>query len=304
MIASSLLPPTLPADRVIACIGLISDTHLPQRLAALPPAVFTALEGVDFLLHAGDVGTLTVLDQLSAIAPVIAVHGNDDTPLAQAELPYQQVITCHGQRILLWHSHFVDRIDELDSRRHDGPGRLRSQLERPLARARRCGARVVVFGHWHIPLVYQAPDVLVINPGALASGNPYTRQLRQTVALLFLRDDGEPFVSHIDLTAPDRIYTPAIDWSASFSTAALPFSASILTPHLEANLDYLREQFARFGFDHALSPWLRVAHRCWGGEQATITLADLLAEVRTDPELSAGRKAQYETILANLPITA
>lgn len=292
----------MPADRVVACLGLISDTHQPQRLAALPPAVFTALAGVDFLLHAGDVGELTVLDQLSAIAPVIAVHGNDDTPTAQAELPYQQVIACHGQRILLWHSHFVDRIDEFDFRRHDGPGRLRAQLERPLARARRCGARVVVFGHWHIPLVYHTPDVLVINPGALAPGNPYTRQLRQTVALLFLRDDGMPFVSHIDLAAPDRIYTPTIDWSASFSTAALPFSASILAPQLEANLDYLREQFTYFGFDHALPPWLRVAHRCWAGTQERITLADLLAEVSADPELAPKRKAEYMRILTNLPV--
>jgi hypothetical protein len=52
----------------------------------------------------------------------------------------------------------------------------------------------------------------------------------------------------------------------------------------------------------ATHPWLRVAHRCWVGQQATITLADLLHEVRTDPELSPGRKAQYEAIFANLPL--
>jgi putative phosphoesterase len=245
------------------------------------------------------VGKLSVLDQLSAIAPVIAVHGNDDTPEAQRELPYQQIITIYGQRILLWHSHFPDRIDEMDSRRHDD---FLPQLDRSLARARRCGARVVVFGHWHIPLVYETPDVMVINPGALASGNPFTRQLRQTVALLFLRDDGQPFVSHIDLAAPDHIYTPATDWSASFSTAAIPYSASILEPLLEHNLAYLRTQFTAFGFEQAMSPWLRVAHRCWAGQQEVITLADLLHEVRTDLELSPSRKVQYEAILAALPV--
>lgn len=300
MSISAFLPPTLPPDRVIAAIGLISDTHMPQRLATLPPALFTVFQGVDLLLHAGDVGALTVLDQLSAITPVIAVHGNDDTTEAQRELPYQQVITRHGQRILLWHSHFPDRIDELDSRRHDD---FLPQLDRSLARARRCGARVVVFGHWHIPLVYETGDVMVINPGALASGNAFTRQLRQTVALLFLRDDGQPFVSHVDLAAPDRIYNPATDWSASFSTAALPYSSSILAPLLEANLPYLRAQFTTFGFEQAMLPWLRVAHRCWGGQQETITLADLRHEVRTDPELSPRRKAEYDAILANLPVT-
>lgn len=301
MSISAFFPPILSPDRVIAVIGLISDTHMPQRLAALPPALFTIFQGVDLLLHAGDVGALTVLDQLSAIAPVIAVHGNDDTPEAQRELPYQQVITRHGQRILLWHSHFPDRIDELDSRRHDD---FLPQLDRSLARAHRCGARVVIFGHWHIPLVYEASDVMVINPGALASGNAFTRQLRQTVALLFLRDDGQPFVSHVDLAAPDRIYNPATDWSASFSTAALPYSASILEPLLEANLPYLRAQFTTFGFEQAMIPWLRVAHRCWAGQQDVMSLADLRHEVRTDPELSPGRKAAYETILANLPVTS
>lgn len=272
---------------------------MPQRLAALPPAIFPIFQGVDLLLHAGDVGKLEVLDQLSAVAPVIAVHGNDDTPEAQRELPYQQVLTCYGQRILLWHSHFSDRVDELYARRHD---EFTPQLERSLARARRCGARVVVFGHWHIPFVYQTDDVMVINPGALASGNAYTRQLRQTVALLFWRDDGVPFVSHIDLAAPEHMYTPATDWAASFSAAAAPYTASILAPELEANLDYLRTQFASLGFEQAMVPWLRVAHRCWSGEQAVMSLADLRQEVQRDPELSPSIKAQYTAILTNLPI--
>ncbi|MBC8074637.1 MAG: hypothetical protein H7Y32_01055, partial [Chloroflexales bacterium] len=56
-----------PFDDVVACIGLVSDTHMPQRCAALPPALFAALRGVDLLLHAGDVGELWVLDQLSAL---------------------------------------------------------------------------------------------------------------------------------------------------------------------------------------------------------------------------------------------
>lgn len=298
LVSAAFLPPTLPAERVRACIGLIADTHMPQRLAVLPPAIFTIFHGVDLLLHAGDVGKLAVLDQLSAIAPVIGVHGNDDTPEAQRELPYQQVITVHGQRILLWHSHFPDRVDELYSRRHD---EFTPQLARSLARARRCGARVVVFGHWHIPFVYQTDDVMVINPGALASGNAYTRQLRQTVALLFWRDDGTPLVSHVDLAAPDCIYTPATDWSASFSAAAAPYTASILAPELETNLDYLRAQFASLGHEQAMTPWLRVAHRCWAGTQSVITLADLRQAVDTDPELTPHLKAQYTAILTNLP---
>ena len=71
---------------------------------------------------------------------------------------------------------------------------------------------------------------------------------------------------------------------------------------MEANLPYLRAQFTTFGFEQAMQPWLRVAHRCWAGQQEMITLADLLHEVRTDPDLLPSRKVQYEAILANQPV--
>jgi putative phosphoesterase len=108
-----------PFEQVAACVGLVSDTHMPQRCAALPPALFEALRGADLLLHAGDVGELWVLDKLGAIAPVVAVHGNDETAEAQRELPYQQIVALAGRRILLTHAHYPDRAEELASRRHD-----------------------------------------------------------------------------------------------------------------------------------------------------------------------------------------
>lgn len=55
-------------------IGLISDTH-----GSLPPAVFEALKGVDYILHAGDVGREEILTELQALGPVKAVYGNIDT---------------------------------------------------------------------------------------------------------------------------------------------------------------------------------------------------------------------------------
>src|SRR5438477_1199118 len=88
---TAYLPPDVPVERVVCCLGLVSDTHMPERCRALPPALFEVLLGVDLLLHAGDVGELAVLDRLSATAPVIAVHGNDDTEEAQRELPYQLI---------------------------------------------------------------------------------------------------------------------------------------------------------------------------------------------------------------------
>lgn len=119
LLRDRLRPAELPAKRVVACIGLLSDTHLPERLAALPPALFAVLRGVDLVLHAGDVGELGVLDCLSAIAPVVAVHGNDESANARRELPYQQIVTLAGQRLVLTHAHYPDRAEELASRRDD-----------------------------------------------------------------------------------------------------------------------------------------------------------------------------------------
>lgn len=55
------LPAELRAERVVAVVGLVSDTHLPERCAALPEALFGVLTGAELILHAGDVGELRVL---------------------------------------------------------------------------------------------------------------------------------------------------------------------------------------------------------------------------------------------------
>lgn len=294
MINPIFLPAGVTADRVVACIGLISDTHMPQRWPTLPAAIATVFQGVDLILHAGDVGELWVLDQLSALAPVVAVHGNDDTKDAQRELPYQQLLTVAGQRLLLWHSHFPDRVDELHSRHSND---LVLDFERSVERAKRTGAAAVIFGHWHIPLVYKQAGIQVINPGAIASGNSFLRQTRQTVALLLVQADGVITVSHVDLAAPQQIYTPQIDWAAGFQTAFEQYSTSILDADLLAQQRSLQAEITKFGWEWALPPLLRVAHRCWAGQQPAITRADWLAAIAADPELSAERKARYVAIL-------
>ena len=80
------LPDSIKQSDIVTTIGLISDTHMPQRWPSMPTAVSQIFADVSMILHAGDVGELWVLDELSEIAPVIAVHGNDDTADAQREL--------------------------------------------------------------------------------------------------------------------------------------------------------------------------------------------------------------------------
>ena len=207
----SLCPPHISSNHVV--VGLVSDTHMPQRCTALPPALFEALRGVDLLLHAGDVGALWVLDRLSAIAPVVAVHGNDDTDEAQRELPYQQVVAAAEQRILLTHAHHPDRAEELLSRRSDA---WEPKLQRRADMGTRAGASIVVFGHTHVPMAVRHGGVLLVNPGAIAPPNDVARQLVQSVALLYLGRAGEAAAVHIDLSRPDRPFALNDDLSAGF----------------------------------------------------------------------------------------
>ena len=121
-------------------IGLISDTH-----GLVRPEVFGALNGVELILHAGDVGE-GVLEELAAIAPVEAVRGNtdlvDDPRLAQS---IERAIG--GVRIHVSHGH------ELGG---PTPERLLAKYD----------ADVIVYGHTHQQKVVVLNNRLVVNPGA------------------------------------------------------------------------------------------------------------------------------------------
>src|SRR5512143_623838 len=83
-------------------LGVIADSHIPDRMPDLPPGVFAALAGVEAILHAGDVSIQRVLDALAAIAPVYAVAGNRDFLL---KLPLDRQLTFDGVTIGLTHGH-------------------------------------------------------------------------------------------------------------------------------------------------------------------------------------------------------
>lgn len=123
-------------------IGLISDTH-----GRLRPEVFEILEGVERVLHAGDVGPPGLLVELEAIAPVTAVWGNTDGFELRSTLPEIAEIELAGERVVVVHGH---------------------QLGSPTPRALRSahpGAAVIVYGHTHRPLV-ERNGALVVNPGS------------------------------------------------------------------------------------------------------------------------------------------
>ncbi|NJN83469.1 MAG: metallophosphoesterase family protein [Caldilineaceae bacterium] len=276
-------------------IGLVSDTHMPMRCREFPPALFEVMADVDLLLHAGDVGELWVLDQLSAIAPVVAVHGNDDSVDAKRELPFQQVVVANGRRILLWHGHFPNWEDEAAARRGDD---LLPKLARHTQQAKRSGASMVVFGHWHIPLVCQNEGVKVVNPGALASGNEITRQLRQTAAILEVCSNGDMAITHFDLASPGEIHVPRIDWEGGFMAAWNQYSASILGRDVAEEIPYLKAHLQPTEVDELRDLVLRLAHRVWQGEEELITLPMLLDALKEDEQIRPQTREQVRALMA------
>ena len=137
-------------------IGLISDTH-----GLLRPAAMAALDGVEVILHAGDVGAHSVLRELQAIAPVHAVYGNVDDPTLLA-LPPVVDLTLGGLRVHISHGNEVGSPT---------PGIL----------VRTYSADVIVYGHTHKPLIEQHGRTLVVNPGA---AGPKRFNLKPTVGIL------------------------------------------------------------------------------------------------------------------------
>ncbi len=126
-------------------LGIISDTH-----GMLRPQVFDVFSGVDHILHAGDIGSLDIITELEAIAPVTAVYGNTDGPEIRAKMPKVAEVEIDGFRIVVTHG------DQF------GHGVTPEKLN-----ARFPDAEILIFGHTHIPLL-ELVDVVVtaMNPGS------------------------------------------------------------------------------------------------------------------------------------------
>jgi putative phosphoesterase len=170
-------------------LGVISDTHIPDRARQLDPRALDAFQAasVDKILHAGDVSTPHVLAQLEELAPVHAVRGNRDW-LALPHLPYHYRLEYAGVKIGLTHGHgrwwnyFFDRVEYLTQG-------YRLEVFQPRLLETFPDARVIVFGHTHRPLVHWVEGVLLFNPGS--PHFPDIKSITPSVGLLHIHDGGE-----------------------------------------------------------------------------------------------------------------
>jgi putative phosphoesterase len=133
-------------------IAVISDTHLPRGARRIPDACVERMRESDLVIHAGDISTREVLDEIASNVdrPVKAVYGNVDSAELRNVLPESCVVNADGAKIAVVHD--------------AGPstGRLNRMRKRfPEADA-------VVFGHSHIPLheTDERDGFQIFNPGS------------------------------------------------------------------------------------------------------------------------------------------
>ncbi|MGI6317535.1 MAG: YfcE family phosphodiesterase [Firmicutes bacterium] len=135
-------------------IGVVSDTHIPARASFLPSRLIGLLEGVDLILHAGDIEEESVLDELRVLAPVEAVAGNMDPLYLKMKLGVEKIV--HLGEISLGLVH--------------GSGIPRGAADLVLQKFNGYRIHGLVFGHSHVPFLEQRGDVLLLNPGSV--GDP------------------------------------------------------------------------------------------------------------------------------------
>ena len=153
-------------------LGIISDTH-----GLLRPEVAPALKGVDRILHLGDVGKFSILDELAKIAPVTAIRGNVDCDGPCAKLPETEVVLV--ECVYLYMVHDVKAL-------HLDPAAAKFAA--------------VLSGHTHVPNFSTKKGVLYFNPG---SCGPRRFELPVTIGLLTVSAQGElkPEIVRLPLTS-------------------------------------------------------------------------------------------------------
>ncbi len=157
-------------------IGVIADTH-----GLFDLAVRQHFKGVDHILHAGDIGNRSVIEQLEQIAPVTAVSGNVDG-YEQSGFPSEVVIELAGRRIAIRHILY-------EGGKMTKEGRACLEREQP---------DICIFGHTHQPRAEWFGTTLLFNPG---SAGPKRFTLPRGIGLLHLRAvDATPHL----ISLPDK----------------------------------------------------------------------------------------------------
>lgn len=130
-------------------IGVLSDTHIPERAEKIPESVIETFKDVEMILHAGDLVSTDVFDELENLAPTICVEGNMDRAYG-LKLPKHEILKIDGNKIGLNHGEVYPRGDT-------------QQLEYI---GMEMDVDVLITGHTHIPFIKELENILLLNPGS------------------------------------------------------------------------------------------------------------------------------------------
>jgi putative phosphoesterase len=183
-------------------IGVIADTH-----GLFDPAIVRHLQEVDHIIHAGDIGDRSVIEQLKKIAPVTAVSGNVDG-FGRSGFPRETLIKLGGRRIAIRHILYEGGKLTRD-------GRAFLEREQP---------DLCIFGHTHQPKVEWLGKTLLFNPG---SAGPRRFSLPRGVGIVTIADRQ---LRTRFLCLADRVEAPLT--GAPKSSAAEP-RAGLLVPSID-----------------------------------------------------------------------
>jgi putative phosphoesterase len=132
-------------------IGVIADTHIPERAKEIPQQVLEAFKQTDMIIHAGDLADLSVLEKLKSLCKTVkAVSGNMDHNEVKARLPEKEIIEIANYRIGVMHG-------------YGAPANLIELLELAFKNDK---VDVVIFGHSHTALNEKKGNILYFNPGS------------------------------------------------------------------------------------------------------------------------------------------
>ncbi|MHA1650815.1 MAG: metallophosphoesterase family protein [Candidatus Helarchaeota archaeon] len=127
-------------------IGVLSDTHIPTRASNLPEEIFEIFQNVQYIIHAGDYVSLSVIEELEKIAPVIGCHGNMDPYDLKNQLP--RIATLEVEENIIKIIHDLSGRSQLKKLQKSGP------------------VDIIIHGHTHRMSVEKLESVLILNPGS------------------------------------------------------------------------------------------------------------------------------------------
>lgn len=151
-------------------LGVVADTHVPDRVNALHPGLLSALKsaGVEQILHAGDACIRQVIEELESVAPVTVVRGNRDWMLSPLP-PWRVTLELNGVRVAMAHGQGSFFTYWLDKFFFVFQGYRFERYQRVVATAAP-EADVYVFGHTHRAENRMDGGRLFFNPGSASFG--------------------------------------------------------------------------------------------------------------------------------------